>query len=566
MNGAGKVGQQSIQTSSTASTFMNADLELGMVLDDNVQTEVKVPHEILGAPRKSNNEQVKEDAVEHNNVKGYSLGIRTRTSPKALWETVKALNSNQKAAIKEMGFDALLDMTLDGIPSKLGHYVVDMLDTSTMTIQLRDGQIPVTVKSIHDVLGLPTGGLDLNLIEPSKCNDAIVSAWRKQFSKDRMRPKDVMNVVQKSDDTGVMFRISFLVIMVNTLAECSRVSVCNLGFLRRVHNLDMIPRIDWCRYMLYVQATTCDGIQNQQQSYPLRTWTLDLLRRRQDLELSRGGFGYTKMKCTKPVERGAYDQTVVDHHTAEERPESSKAKEAENQNVTKEECIIMMGERIAELCSARKEADTMLQEYVERFPGDTCFDQFKQDLASMFKGSMWESQKDEGEPRDKELSLVHVTPPKMTTTSDPVMLSPLSQFWTSPTVIAEVDWASNERATIATKGVGCNTYPKLLERVKMTSLEAPLESVGRVRSRSIDESAPAFDLGISPSKEEVIACIDSSKAIGGQENVRSEIPKRDPKLIFKLRAPYVTRAVTFEVSSDERKMQDWILRGVGGIL
>ncbi|KVI11177.1 hypothetical protein Ccrd_010415 [Cynara cardunculus var. scolymus] len=199
-------------------TQKTADSDPVMLLDVNVQTEVKESNDVMGAPRKSRNEQVKEDTVEHTDVQGYSLGIRTRTSPKALWETVKALNSNQRAAIKEMGFDALLDMTLFGIPSKLGHYVVDMLDTSNMTIQLRDGQIPITVKSIHDVLGLPTGGLDLNLVAPSKCNDAVVSAWRKQFSKDRMRPKDVMNVIQQSDDAGVMFKMSFLVIMLNTLA------------------------------------------------------------------------------------------------------------------------------------------------------------------------------------------------------------------------------------------------------------------------------------------------------------------------------------------------------------
>ncbi|KVH99489.1 hypothetical protein Ccrd_022277 [Cynara cardunculus var. scolymus] len=114
----------------------------------------------------------------------------------------------------------------------------------------------------------------------------------------------------------------------------------------------------------------------------------------------------------------------------------------------------------------------------------------------------------------------------------------------------------------------------------MTALEAQLDSVGRVRSRGIDEhetrasklrrrsqadiNAPAFDLGISPSKEDVLACVGSSKAIGGHENVISTMPKRDPKLSFKLRSPYVTRAVTFEVSSDERKLQDWILRGIGG--
>ncbi|KVH87401.1 hypothetical protein Ccrd_025370, partial [Cynara cardunculus var. scolymus] len=78
--------------------------------------------------------------------------------------------------------------------------------------------------------------------------------------------------------------------------------------------------------------------------------------------------------------------------------------------------------------------------------------------------------------------------------------------------------------------------------------------------------APAFYLGISPSKEDVIACAGISKAIDGHENVISTMPKRDLKLSFKLRSPYVTRAVTFKVSSDERKLQDWILRGIGGTL
>ncbi|KVH89831.1 hypothetical protein Ccrd_008177, partial [Cynara cardunculus var. scolymus] len=128
------------------------------------------------------------------------------------------------------------------------------------------------------------------------------------------------------------------------------------------------------------------------------------------------------------------------------------------------ECIIMMRERIADLHSSRTEADMLLQGYVERFSGDNCFDQFKHDLARMFKDSIWETRQDEGQRSDKVLTVVDVTPPKMTTTSDPFMLSPLSQFWTSPTVIAEVDRASNDRAAITAKGVGCNTDPKLLEK------------------------------------------------------------------------------------------------------
>ncbi|KVI04664.1 hypothetical protein Ccrd_017017 [Cynara cardunculus var. scolymus] len=114
----------------------------------------------------------------------------------------------------------------------------------------------------------------------------------------------------------------------------------------------------------------------------------------------------------------------------------------------------------------------------------------------------------------KELSLVEVTPWKMTTTSDPGMLSPLSEFWTSPTVIAEVDWASNEKVSLTSKEKGVYTNPNPSEKVKLTSLQSPLEIVGRVRSRSVDEcepwtniEAPAFDLGISPSKEQVIAFV-----------------------------------------------------------
>ncbi|KVG60693.1 hypothetical protein Ccrd_026334 [Cynara cardunculus var. scolymus] len=82
----------------------------------------------------------------------------------------------------------------------------------------------------------------------------------------------------------------------------------------------------------------------------------------------------------------------------------------------------------------------------------------------------------------------------MTTTSDPGMLSPLSQFWTSPIVIAKVDRAPNEKAALTSKDKG-----------------------------------------------------HSSIAEAGQQNVRSTMPKRDPKLSFKLRSPYVTRAITFDV-------------------
>lgn len=91
-----------------------------------------------------------------------------------------------------------------------------------MAIRMRNGEIPITVNSIHQQLSLPIGGLDLNSLAPSKGDDDLVGPWRKQYKKDRMKPKDVLNVIIESAESGENFKLNFLVMMVNTLAECSR--------------------------------------------------------------------------------------------------------------------------------------------------------------------------------------------------------------------------------------------------------------------------------------------------------------------------------------------------------
>ncbi|KVH91525.1 Cystatin [Cynara cardunculus var. scolymus] len=101
---------------------------------------------------------VMEATYEQPDAKDTTLGIRTRTSPKTLYETVKCLTPAQRATIKDMGFESLLDMTVDGIPAKLGFYVVDMLDVAAMNIKINNGAIPITAESIHEVLKVANGG------------------------------------------------------------------------------------------------------------------------------------------------------------------------------------------------------------------------------------------------------------------------------------------------------------------------------------------------------------------------------------------------------------------------
>lgn len=89
------------------------------------------------------NEKVEKEMTKDKNEKNPSNinGIRTRTSPKTLHETVKLLKEEQRTAVEAMGLGSLLNMTVDGVPSKLGYFVVDNLDTERMQLNLRVNDI-----------------------------------------------------------------------------------------------------------------------------------------------------------------------------------------------------------------------------------------------------------------------------------------------------------------------------------------------------------------------------------------------------------------------------------------
>ncbi|XP_076951250.1 uncharacterized protein LOC143624506 [Bidens hawaiensis] len=85
--------------------------------------------------------------------------IRTRSSPHSLCNAMKKLSKEQKECVEAMGFGKFLTMTVDGIPGNLGYYVVDNLDTTTMTLKLTEGGIKITKSGIHALTGLPNVGI-----------------------------------------------------------------------------------------------------------------------------------------------------------------------------------------------------------------------------------------------------------------------------------------------------------------------------------------------------------------------------------------------------------------------
>ncbi|KAI3702585.1 hypothetical protein L6452_28329 [Arctium lappa] len=102
-------------------------------------------------------------------------GIRTRTSQMVLHETIEQLSESQKVVVKEMVLESLLSMTLDGIPSKLGFFVVDNLDTDTMQLRLKKASISISENTVHKMQGVPVGGLDLDSLDTDNSSSGTKS-------------------------------------------------------------------------------------------------------------------------------------------------------------------------------------------------------------------------------------------------------------------------------------------------------------------------------------------------------------------------------------------------------
>ncbi|KAL8228347.1 hypothetical protein R6Q57_015931 [Mikania cordata] len=74
------------------------------------------------------------------------------------------MSKRQRDSVKEMGFGKLLSFNVNGIPSKLGHYVVDKFDPKRLFISTHKGNIKIDINTIHNLLGLPTGGIEINTL------------------------------------------------------------------------------------------------------------------------------------------------------------------------------------------------------------------------------------------------------------------------------------------------------------------------------------------------------------------------------------------------------------------
>ncbi|KAL8238013.1 hypothetical protein R6Q59_019094 [Mikania micrantha] len=111
----------------------------------------KLKHEYGGVkPKKKDSKCQRED--NSSNTKLW-YPIKNRCSPTQLAKVVKTLSTKQKDLIEKLGFGKLLSFQVDGIPQKLGHFVVDKFDAVKIEISLKGGVVRINVDTINWLLG-----------------------------------------------------------------------------------------------------------------------------------------------------------------------------------------------------------------------------------------------------------------------------------------------------------------------------------------------------------------------------------------------------------------------------
>ncbi|KAD6454917.1 hypothetical protein E3N88_09623 [Mikania micrantha] len=117
-----------------------------------------------------------------------------------------------------MGFGGLLSLQVEGVPQRMGFYVVDMFDEVNMEIRVPCENIKVDEESLHNLLGVPKDGVDLLSRDAKKVRTPGVTGWRKKYDKDYITPSDIDYF---SDDTDVG-KINWWKYIISRLKDCKK--------------------------------------------------------------------------------------------------------------------------------------------------------------------------------------------------------------------------------------------------------------------------------------------------------------------------------------------------------
>uniref|UniRef100_A0A803LSJ6 Uncharacterized protein n=1 Tax=Chenopodium quinoa TaxID=63459 RepID=A0A803LSJ6_CHEQI len=112
--------------------------------------------------------------------------LRNKMSPSSVVNVFKKFSEDQLIAIRAIGFGSLEFLKVSQLPLQLGFWLVKHFDAQSCSLNIPDSKLfKITEQHVHEVLGLPVGGIEMDANVFSK-DDKVITQWKKQFKKNSL--------------------------------------------------------------------------------------------------------------------------------------------------------------------------------------------------------------------------------------------------------------------------------------------------------------------------------------------------------------------------------------------
>nr|GEY61652.1 peptidase C48, SUMO/sentrin/Ubl1 [Tanacetum cinerariifolium] len=307
-----------------------------------------------------------------------------------------------KRFMEDIGFSALHLVNIDTLPNRLAIFVVRAFDNKTYNFYLKIGVVHVTAEKVHEILGLPVGGISLYDLPERREDDEFVQLWLSQFAMKKKKQIFATNIAKKlvhSTRVDFMFKVNFLMLFANVMGKAYTMrAFVNLSVVRCIREDTNIAGVDWCDFihrclaishepntvsgfydgllyfliLLYLDSTKFDRFPIIRSRLAIKNWSTKTMSTRQDLEIEDEAFGklefYGEWNENEIVEaEGFCEYALVLPHT--------------NKKIICE----MIEEKLSSISKETAKVETLLRDTNKEFLNDDNVKQLFEQYKGVFK-------------------------------------------------------------------------------------------------------------------------------------------------------------------------------------
>lgn len=143
--------------------------------------------------------------------------LLTGCSPQRFRDFVSRLSEDQIAAIKEMGFGTLVQLSCTRVRRDLCRSLINNFDTEACTIKLHGRTMKIDSSEFEQIMGVPEGGSKVELSGSIEDNDVKPLLDFYFGTSENISISDLIQKLEEENTVDDNFRVGFILLALGTL-------------------------------------------------------------------------------------------------------------------------------------------------------------------------------------------------------------------------------------------------------------------------------------------------------------------------------------------------------------